>query len=138
MELPPGFDKGKDVDKVCKPKKSLYGPKQLSRAWFDRFARAVKQQGYKQAQTDHTLFLKHAGNKATMIIVYVDDIILTGDDEDEMARLKKSFANEFEIKDLGQSRYFLGIEVLRNRSGIFVSQRKYILDLLTEIGLLGS
>ena len=74
----------------------------------------------------------------TVLIVYVDDIILTGDDEDEMARLKKSFANEFEIKDLGQSRYFLGIEVLRNKSGIFVSQRKYILDLLTEIGLLGS
>ena len=49
MELPPGFDKGKDVGKICKLKKSLYGLKQSSRACFDRFARAVKQQGYKQA-----------------------------------------------------------------------------------------
>ena len=69
--------------------------------------------------------------------MYVDDIILTGDNILEMACLKKRLAKEFEIKDLGPLRYFLGMEIARNRSGIFVSQRKYVLDLLKETGLLG-
>jgi hypothetical protein len=62
----------------------------------------------------------------------VDDIILTGDYEEEMVRLKKLLAKEFEIKDLGYLKYFLGMEVARSRKGIYVSQRKYILDLLKK------
>lgn len=81
----------------------------------------MQQQGYKQAQSDHTLVLKHSGDKVTMFIVYVNDIILIGDDEDEMIRLKKNLANEFDIKDLGQLRYFLGMEVFRNKIGISIS-----------------
>ena len=69
--------------------------------------------------------------------MYVDDIILIGDNISEMTCLKKRLAKEFEIKDLGPLRYFLGMEIARNRSGIFVSQRKYDLDLLKETGLLG-
>lgn len=69
--------------------------------------------------------------------MYVDDIILTGDNILELACLKKRLAEEFEIKDLGPLRYFLGMEIARNKYGIFVSQRKYVLDLLKEIGLLG-
>lgn len=67
-----------------------------------------------------------------MLIVYVDEIILTGDNIDEMEQLKKSLASEFEIKDLGQLRYFLGMEVARSKKGITVSQRKYVIDLLKE------
>ena len=69
--------------------------------------------------------------------MYVDDIILAGDNILELACLKKRLAEEFEIKDLGPLRYFLGMEIARNKYGIFVSQRKYVLDLLKEIGLLG-
>ena len=69
--------------------------------------------------------------------MYVDDIILTGDNILELACLKKRLAEEFEIKDLGPLRYFLGMEIARNKYGIFVSQRKYVLDLLKAIGLLG-
>lgn len=75
--------------------------------------------------------------KITILIVYVDDIILTGDDESEMARLKRKLAAEFEIKDLGNLKYFLGMEVARSRKGIIVTQRKYILDLLNETGMSG-
>ena len=70
-----------------------------------------------------------------ILIIYVD-IILTTDDIVEMERLKKSLAAEFEIKDLSPLRYFLGMEVARNRSDISISQRKYVLDLLEEIGML--
>ncbi|RVW26608.1 Retrovirus-related Pol polyprotein from transposon RE1 [Vitis vinifera] len=94
--------------------------------------------GYKQGQADHTLFVKksHAG-KMAILIVYVDDIILSGNDMEELQNLKKYLSEEFEVKDLGNLKYFLGMEVARSRKGIVVSQRKYILDLLKETGMLG-
>ena len=76
-------------------------------------------------------------SKNVILIVYVDDIILTGDDVAELDILKKNLAKEFEIKDLGALKYFLGMEVARSRKGIVVSQRKYILDLLEETGMSG-
>ena len=137
MDPPPGFDEHFG-SKVCKLKKSLYGLKQSPRAWFERFTQFVKNQGYVQAQSDHTMFIKHSNDgKIAILIVYVDDIILTGDHVTEMDRLKKSLALEFEIKDLGSLRYFLGMEVARSKRGIVVSQRKYILDLLKETGMSG-
>lgn len=72
-----------------------------------------------------------------MLIVYVDDITLTEDNPREMNRLKSSLATEFEIKDLGGLKYFLGMEVARSKKGIVVSQWKYILDLFKEIGMNG-
>ncbi|RVW94062.1 Retrovirus-related Pol polyprotein from transposon RE1 [Vitis vinifera] len=85
-----------------------------------------------------TLFIKHSKKgEMTLFIVYVDDIIITGDDEEGIGNLKKLLAREFEIKDLGQLRYFLGMEVGRTKEGIVVTQRKYVLDLLQEIGMLG-
>jgi len=84
------------------------------------------------------LFTKRSiEDKISVLIVYVDDIILTGDDIVEMSRLKQNLAKEFEIKDLGQLKYFLGMEVARSKKGIVVSQRKYILDLLKETGMSG-
>ena len=121
------------MNKVCKLKKSLYGLKQSPRAWFDRFNKTVKKYGYSQCQADHTLFIKHSTKgKLAILIVYVDDIILTGDYEDELIKLKTLLAKEFETKDLGSLKYFLGMEVARSRKGISVSQRKYVLDLLKE------
>ena len=83
------------------------------------------------------MFYGHENGKITILIVYMDDIILTGDDCDEMERLKRNLASEFEMKDLGNLRYFLGMEVARNKTGISVSQRKYVMDLLKEMGMLG-
>ena len=82
-------------------KKSLYGLKQSPRAWFDRFAKVIKNQGYQQEQSNHTMFFKQSDGRMTILIVYVDDIILTGDDTGEVERLKKVLATEFEVKDLG-------------------------------------
>ena len=70
--------------------------------------------------------------RITIVLVYMDDIIMTGDDTKEIRRLKVHLAKEFEIKDLGVLRYFLGTEVAHSKQGIFVSQRKYVLDLLNE------
>lgn len=134
---PPGFEKFFGT-KVCKLKKSLYGLKQSPRAWFGRFSQFIKSQGYTQGQADHTMFTKVShGGKRTALIVYVDDIIITGDDLLEMNNLKKSLASEFETKDLGSLKYFLGMEVARSRKGIVISQRKYVLDLLKDTGMSG-
>ncbi|XP_058180972.1 uncharacterized mitochondrial protein AtMg00810-like [Rhododendron vialii] len=93
--------------------------------------------GYKQSHADHTMFIKGGAGKIAVLIVYVDDIIMTGNDVNEILNLKSSLAQEFEIKNLGSLRYFLGMKVARSDRGIFISQRKYILDLLEETGMLG-
>ncbi|RVW75417.1 Retrovirus-related Pol polyprotein from transposon RE1 [Vitis vinifera] len=94
--------------------------------------------GAGKSQADHTLFYKHSTmGKIAILIVYVDDIILTCDDVGELKVLKKFLARKFEIKDLGALRYFFGMEFARSKKGIFVSQRNYVLDLLKETGLLG-
>ncbi|KAL0554627.1 hypothetical protein IC582_008553 [Cucumis melo] len=67
----------------------------------------------------------------------MDDIVLTEDDQTEISQLKQRMGDEFEIKDLGNLKYFLGIEVVRSKEGISVSQRKYTIDLLTKTGMLG-
>jgi hypothetical protein len=82
----------------------------------------MKKYGFQQSNSDHTLFLKHKLGKVTALIVYVDDIIITGDDVEEMSQLQKQLATEFEMKNLGGLKYFLGIEVARSKQGIFLSQ----------------
>ena len=112
MSIPPSFEDPKTMGKVCKLKKSLYGLKQSPRAWFERFTHSMLKYGFKQSQGDHTLFIRHSSHeKLTALIVYVDDIVLTGDDVEEMQLLKGYLAREFEKKDLGSLKYFLGIEV---------------------------
>ncbi|RVW67170.1 Retrovirus-related Pol polyprotein from transposon RE1 [Vitis vinifera] len=138
MSPPPSFEESFGVGKVCKLKKSLYGLKQSPRAWFERFGKIIKHYGYTQSQADHTMFYKHSNEgKVVILIVYVDDIVLIGDDCNELEKLKGKLAEEFEITDLGALKYFLGMEFARSKEGIFVNQRKYVLDLLDETGMLG-
>jgi hypothetical protein len=136
MDIPPGYSVTTGTNEVCKLQRALYGLKQSPRAWFGRFSLAMKKYGFKQSDSDHTLFLKRQQGKVTALIVYVDDMIITGDDREEISRLQRQLASEFEMKNLGGLKYFLGIEVARSNQGIFLSQRKYILDLLFEVGLL--
>ena len=125
MDLPPGFENEYGIEKVCKLKRSLYGLKKSPRAWFDKFTKSIHSFGYLQSQADHTMFFKHfTDGSVVILIVYVDDIILTGSNVIEMENLKKVLAREFEMKDLGPLRYFLGMEIARSSKGIFVSQRK--------------
>jgi Reverse transcriptase (RNA-dependent DNA polymerase) len=121
---------------ICKLNKALYGLKQYPRVWFGRFSNAMKKYGYQQGESDHTLFLKRRNEKITMLIIYVDDMIITGDDTEEIRAMEERLSREFEMKNFRGLKYFLGIEVTRSSHGIILSQRKYILDLLTEVGTL--
>ena len=138
IEIPSGLEIETNIGKVCRLKKSLYGLKQSPRTWFDRFTKAVKRFGYSQCQSNHTLFAKHTvEGRTVIIIVYVDDIILIGDHLEEISKLKSFLAHEFEIKDGGNLKYFFGMEIARSKMGTAVSQCKYVLNLLNEIGMLG-
>ncbi|CAM8913556.1 unnamed protein product [Rhodiola kirilowii] len=138
MTLPPGyFQKEKQMGMFCKLNKSLYGLKQAPRQWFSKFADSLFSYGFIQSPNDHSLFTLIKDNEFIILLVYVDDIVMTGTSIPLISAIKAFIHAEFRIKDLGFLKYFLGIEVARSSSGIFINQRKYALDLLTETGLLG-
>ena len=111
MEIPPSYGAIDEGNKVCRLKKALYGFKQTPRAWFGRLTQAMVSLGYRQSQGDHSLFIKHSQNgKLTLLLVYVD-MIITSDDEIEKQTLRERLTTQFEMKDLGKLKYFLGIEV---------------------------
>ena len=86
MQLyPPGFGTIQTVGKVCRLRKSLYELKQSPRAWFNRLKRAMVGMGYQQIKAEHTLFFRQHKEHTTLLVAYVDDIIITGDDEGEIS-----------------------------------------------------
>jgi hypothetical protein len=123
---------------VCHLKKSIYGLKQSPRAWFDKFSKAVVSHGMTRNQADHSVFFKKTRTGIVILVVYVDDIVITGSDKEGIQILINHLSSSFLTKDLGKLRYFLGIEVARSKAGISLSQRKYTLDILQDTGYLGS
>ncbi|XP_071933222.1 uncharacterized protein [Coffea arabica] len=138
MEQPPGFVAQGESGKVCHLRKSLYGLKQSSRVWFGKFSLAVERFGMQKSKSDHFVFYKQSETGIILLVVYVDDIVITGNDAAGISSLKTFLHSQFQTKDLGLLKYFLGIEVAKSRKGIFLSQRKYVLDLLSETGKLGA
>jgi len=92
--------------------------------------------GYTQSMNDHFLFINSSKRSFTTILVYMDGIILVGNDKKEIDRIKQAFNKTFKIKDLGDLRCFLGLEVERSKNGIMMNQRNYSLELLKDAGLL--
>lgn len=136
-QLPKGFNGGDDT-KVCKLNKSLYGLKQAPRQWNAKLTNALVEHGFEQSKLDYSLYVKQKGSVFVALLVYVDDIVITGNDEEEINNFKKFLSSKFMIKDLGELKYFLGIEVLKNDYGVCMTQRKYCLELLYEYGLLAA
>ena len=137
MEQPLGFVAQGEIGNVCHLRKSLYGLKQSPGAWFDKFSQAVEEFGMWKSKSDHSVFYRNSSLGIIMLVVYVDDIVITGSDSKGISSLKSFLQSQFHTKDLGILRYFLGLEVMRNKHGIFLSQRKYVLDLLSKTRKLG-
>ena len=96
-----------------------------------RLTQTMKTLEYNQCNGEHTLFFKHS-SPVLLTLVYVDDIIITGSNFEEMKKLEECLALAFHVKQLGPLKYFLGIEFARSSEGILMTQQKYILDLLQE------
>lgn len=123
---------------VCKLKRSLYGLKQAPRIWFEKFRSTLLGFSYNQSKYDSSLFLQKTSNGIVVLLVYVDDILVTGSDVQAIDHLKKLLCSTFQMKDLGQLHYFLGLEVHHQPQGIFLNQHKYIQDLVELAGLRGA
>lgn len=136
MLPPPGYRRQGET-MVCRLHKSLYGLKQASRSWFQRFSSTIQEVGFQQSHADYSLFTKVCGHSITVVLLYVDDMIIAGNNEEAISQLKQFLSGCFRIKDLGPLKYFLGVEVARSKAGISICQRKYTLDILEEAGLLG-
>ncbi|CAL8077131.1 unnamed protein product [Prunus armeniaca] len=137
MLPPPGYQR-QGEHTVCRLHKSLYGLKQASRSWFRKFSSAIQNIGFSQSRADYSMFTHKHGKSFTVILLYVDDMIITGNDDDAIRDLKHFLGTCFKIKDLGPLKYFLGVEIARSKSGISFCQRKYTLDILEDAGLLGA
>ena len=136
MSFPPGFhSKGEGL--VCKLNKSLYGLKQASRQWFEKFSTTILRVGFVQSKSVYSMFTHSQGASFTVLLVYVDDILLTGNNPTCVTTLKKFLDDQFGLKDLGSLRYFLGLEVARTDVGISLTQRKYALEILKDTGFIG-
>ena len=119
---------------LCKIKKSLYGLKQASRQWFSKLTNKLHNQGFLQSKNDYSFFIKKNNDLVTFVAVYVDDIVLTGDDTPSIIALKTHHHNVFSIKVLGHLTFFLGIENGYLPQGITMTQSKFTKELLSESG----
>ena len=136
MEQPEGFVHPDFPHYVCKLRKALYGLKQAPRAWSNRFSSHLQNIGFEINKADHLLYVRRTGG-IVVIVVYVDDVIITGDCEEDIDQVKGLLKAEFDMKDLGKLMYFLGIEVIQTADGIWLPQRKYVLDKLEKFGMTG-
>ncbi|RVW73310.1 Retrovirus-related Pol polyprotein from transposon RE2 [Vitis vinifera] len=123
MEQPPGFVAQGESGLVCRLRRSLYGLKQSPRAWFSRFSSVVQEFGMFRSIANHSVFYHHnSSGQCIYLVVYVDDIVTTGSDQNGIQKLKQHFFTHFQTKDLGKLKYFLGIEIAQSSSGMVLSK----------------
>lgn len=141
MTLPSGYTPKDGVtlppNLVWKLNKSLYGLKQAFRQWFLKFSLTLMTLGFKKSHSDHTLFIKRTEDRFVAVLVYVD-IIIASNNDDDVIFVKTSLAQHFKLQYLSPLRYFLGLEIARTSSGISISQRKYTLELFEDVSFLAA
>lgn len=115
---------------VCRLTKSLYGLKHAGRQWNKELTSRLQSISFTKWEADHCLFTIGIKRNYVAVVVYVDDLILTGPDDREIRKVQHALYEAFTVKDLGQARYFPGFEIAKSREGIYISQRKYIKDIL--------
>uniref|UniRef100_A0A2N9EQQ9 Reverse transcriptase Ty1/copia-type domain-containing protein n=1 Tax=Fagus sylvatica TaxID=28930 RepID=A0A2N9EQQ9_FAGSY len=137
MEQPLGFQNSLHPSHVCRLRKALYGLKQAPRAWFDRFSSFLLTLGFVCSSADSSLFIFRSSHHVILLLVYVDDIILTSNHTPSLNALISLLGSKFSMKDLGSLHYFLGIQVQPFVDGIFLSQHKYACEILARASMTG-
>ncbi len=115
----------------------MYGLKQTPRVWSDKIGQYLVTSGFQTSNANFSLYVKKTNHGIIIIVIYVDDLIITRDNDAYIFDLKKLLKQKFEMKDLGELRYFLGIEVIQSPKGIWLLQRQYALKKLSEYGMTG-
>jgi histone deacetylase 1/2 len=136
MKQPPGYEDKNRPNYLCKLDKALYGLKQTPRAWYHRLSVKLQELGFKPSKGDTSLFYFRKGDLVMFMLIYVDDIIVASSSPKATQCLLKTLKSDFELKDLGELHYFLGIEVAKLGEGMLLSQAKYSNDVLRRTGML--
>ena len=136
MFQPPGFVDPQKPNHVCRLTKALYGLKQAPMAWFDTFSNFLIDFGFTCSKSDPSLFTYHHQNQTLVLLLYVDDILLTGSCETLIQKLLDALNKRFSMKDLGTPKYFLGIEIESKSDGMFLHQQAYTKDILYQSSML--
>eukprot|EP00253_Pinus_taeda_P007112 PITA_07112 len=135
IEQPDGFILGNDPNFVCRLKRALYGLKQAPRAWYYRLDKYLHQQGFSKGSADSNLYIKIENDKLLILVVYVDDIIFGSNEEAMSQSFAMVMQKEFEMSFLGELTYFLGLQIQQNEGDIFLSQTKYLKQILKKYGM---
>jgi len=135
MTQPPGFIHPLKPHHVCHLRKALYGLKQAPRAWYSRLSSTLNEMGFRRSHADTSLFIHNMGSEFIYILIYVDDILVTGPNHSMIAQLIKRLQCDFVLKDLGPLTFFLGIEAIRVPLGLVLSQQRYITNLLKKTNM---
>lgn len=135
VSQPPGFIDKYKPNYVCKLRKALYGLKQTPQAWYLELKRYLVSAGFQNSLSDTSFFVLQHQEILVYVLVYVDDIVIMGNNTNAVELVIKNLANRFSIKDMDNLSYFLVIEVRRTKHGLHLNQRKYIYDLLTKMNM---
>ena len=139
MKLPPSYSHPPGFPhRVFRLRWVLYGLKQAPRAWFAKFSSTISQHSFSGRSFDTALFLRRSGHGITILLLYVDDMIISSDDIQGIQNLKHFLGRQFEMKDLGPLNYFLGLEVSSSGDGYYVTQAKYTSDLISRASIIDS
>jgi hypothetical protein len=122
---PPGFIIRGQEGKVLRLNKALYGLHQAPRAWNTKLDSTLQQLGFKHSDCEHVVYMRGKGSARLLVGVYVDDLIITGNDVNEIAKFKLQMQTTFKMSDLGLLSFYLGIEVQQGSNGISLSQTTY-------------
>jgi len=132
MDQPLGFETKGQERKVCKLKRSIYGLKQASRQWNVKFHQAILKDGFTMMEEDHCVYSKCSNNSFIILSLYVDDILIAGNSKEMIDTTKKWLTSNFEMKDMGEASYVLGVKIIRDRAKrlLGLTQETYIKKML--------
>ena len=128
MSQPDGFVEKENQGNVCKLNRSIYGLRQASRQWNILFDDAITSYGFSMMEGDHFIYFKIVGGNFTLLSLYVDDILIASSSKEMLVEVKTWLSSTFEMKDMGNASYVLGVEILRdrNKGTLGLSQRNYL------------
>ncbi|PKU78730.1 Retrovirus-related Pol polyprotein from transposon TNT 1-94 [Dendrobium catenatum] len=138
MKQPSGFVDNTHPHYVCRLKKAIYGLKQSPRQWYATLSQHLYQFGFKVSAADPSLLVYHSGSISLYILIYVDDILLTGNDQVNIDKLLDSLQGQFSMRNLGKLSQFLGIHVSSQKYGLHLSQTAYAKQILDKAGMANS
>jgi hypothetical protein len=139
MKQPEGFVVKGKKELVCKLKKSLYGLKQSPRMWYQKFDTYMLGLGFTRSKEDHCVYFKLIGDHLIYLVLYVDDMLLIGNNKEIIQDVKTQLSSKFDMKDLGASNFILGMEIKRDRKKrkLWLNQRKYVETILQRFNMQG-